>query len=529
MLFNSYEFLFAFLPITLIGFFLIGQKLGRAAAIAWLIFASLFYYAWWNPIYVGLILASMGTNFLFGRAIGRRDSKALGSRRALLALGVIFNLSLLGYFKYANFFVDTANELLDVDVTLAPIVLPLAISFFTFQQIAYLADTYSDVTSEYSFLHYALFVTFFPQLIAGPIVHHSEMMPQFMHRAVLRLNTARLCVASAIFSIGLFKKVVIADGVARYASPVFAAAAAGETLDLFEAWGGALAYTFQLYFDFSGYSDMAVGIALMFGIKLPLNFFSPYKATNIVEFWRRWHMTLSRFLRDYVYIPLGGNRHGQPRRYANLMATMLLGGLWHGAGWTFVFWGGLHGTYLVINHAWNWLIRQSGLVSFCEATLWRSAAWGITFLAVVIAWVFFRATSFDAAITMLQGMSGMNGVSIPQAISARLGSDVAGLLADLGIRTHLGGGTNFVFTWLWIVILFPLVILAPNTFQLTRRFKPTVTQFGKETEHAVQPMRRFTLNLQWRPTMTWAGATSLIAVAAILGLSSISEFLYFQF
>ncbi len=529
MLFNSYEFLFVFLPVTLTGFFIVCRQLGREGAIVWLVLASLFYYGWWNPNYVGLILVSMVVNFLVGRNISRLSVTAGWTRGLLVVCGVAFNLLLLGYFKYANFFVSTAADLTGADIVLAPIVLPLAISFFTFQQIAYLADAYQGAASEYSFRHYALFVTFFPQLIAGPIVHHAEMMPQFMRDDVLRPQMRNFAIGGTIFAIGLFKKVVLADGVALYASPVFATAASGASLSFFEAWGGALAYTFQLYFDFSGYSDMAIGSARMFGIRLPLNFFSPYKATSIIEFWRRWHITLSRFLRDYLYIPLGGSRRGQVRRYANLLATMILGGLWHGAGWTFMFWGALHGAYLVVNHGWQWICRRSGLDAFADTVIWRWAAWLLTFLAVVAGWVFFRAESFAAAVAMFQGMAGLNGVTLPNAIVARLGTDAAAYLAALGIGAHIGGGWNFVLTWLWVGSLLVLALVAPNTLQLTRAYMPTINRFGDATANAVQPLHRLMLKLRWRTSTPWAAAISAVAAISVLGLSSVSEFLYFQF
>ena len=528
MLFNSYEFLFAFLPLTLAGFFLTRRFLGRESAISWLVIASLFYYGWWNPVYLALILASMVVNFVVGRAIGRRRLHAPRATLLFLTAGITFNLGLLGYFKYANFFVETLGAVTGSEFNLAPIVLPLAISFFTFQQIAYLADARSGTAAEYSFRHYALFVVFFPQLIAGPIVHHAEMMPQFL-RASLRPQLRNFAVGGTIFAFGLFKKVVLADGVAVYASPVFDAAAQGETLHFFQAWGGALAYTFQLYFDFSGYSDMAIGAARLFGIRLPLNFFSPYKSTSIVEFWRRWHITLSRFLRDYLYFPLGGSRRGGARRYANLLTVMLLGGLWHGAGWTFVAWGALHGIYLVINHAWIWVRTCVGLEALTETATWRGGAWLLTFLAVVVGWVFFRATSFEAALAMLSGMVGLNGVSLPNALVIRLGPQAPSALAEFGIGTHLGGGWRFVFTWLWIGALLPLVLIAPNTVQLARAYKPTVTRFGDANLHAVQPFPSGVAALRWRAGGVWAAVVSTIAAMGILGLSSVSEFLYFQF
>ncbi|MCG8098700.1 MAG: MBOAT family protein, partial [Candidatus Thiodiazotropha taylori] len=351
MLFNSFEFIFLFLPITFFVFFFIGKRNHHRVAISWLILCSLFFYGWWDPAYLGLILFSMLFNYSFGIMLSS-DSNGI-YKKTLLIIGVAVNLSLLGYFKYTNFLVDQINIVAGTEFNIERIVLPLAISFFTFQQIAYLVDAYRKETNEYNFLKYCLFVTFFPQLIAGPIVHHKEMLPQFDQDSIYKINNHYLALGLTIFSIGLFKKVVLADNVAVYANLIFSAAENGEPLSFFEAWVGALAYTFQLYFDFSGYSDMAIGLAYMFGIKLPINFNSPYKATSIIDFWRRWHITLSRFLRDYLYFTLGGNKMGLVRRYANLFITMLLGGIWHGAGWTFVFWGMLHGFYLMVNHAWR--------------------------------------------------------------------------------------------------------------------------------------------------------------------------------
>ena len=293
------------------------------------------------------------------------------------------------------------------------ILLPLAISFFTFQQIAYLIDAYRYETQEYNFLHYCLFVTFFPQLIAGPIVRHKEMLPQFSKDKIYKLHYKHIAIGLAIFAIGLFKKVIFADGIAIYATPVFMLAETEAAMTFFEAWGGALAYTLQLYFDFSGYSDMAVGIGFMFGIKLPINFNSPYKATSIIDFWRRWHITLSRFLRDYLYVALGGSRKGKVRRFVSVFLTMLLGGIWHGAGWTFVFWGLLHGFYLLVNHMWRKVtmdvFKWSHKIGIVELTIYRV----LTLFAIVIGWVYFRAESFTGANHMILTMLGVHGVSLP--------------------------------------------------------------------------------------------------------------------
>ena len=330
-------------------------------------------------------------NYVIGNSLNENFKKVRVHKSSLLAFGVIANLSLLGYFKYTDFFLENFNLAFDGSVPLLHMALPLAISFFTFQQIAYLVDSYRGETAEYDFLNYALFVTFFPQLIAGPIVHHAEMMPQFASKWNLVKNYKNIATGLFIFSIGLFKKVVIADTFATWATAGFDHA---EVLNLLEAWATSLSYTFQLYFDFSGYTDMAIGAALLFNIKLPINFNSPYKALDIQDFWRRWHITLSRFLRDYIYIPLGGNRKGSFRTYNNLLATFILGGIWHGAGWTFVFWGFLHGMALVIHRFW----KQLGF------TMPKTLAWFITFNFINIAWVFFRAKEWDDAIKVLKAM-----------------------------------------------------------------------------------------------------------------------------
>jgi alginate O-acetyltransferase complex protein AlgI len=529
MLFNSYEFILLFLPVALAGFFFFRAQFGANGGISWLVVASLFFYGWWNPVYLVLIVSSMLINFAIGRSMARIGGAKSDYRRSRLIFGIILNLSLLGYFKYAMFLVESVGFVSGRDYSIDEIILPLAISFFTFQQIAYLIDAYEGSASEYSFTHYALFVTFFPQLIAGPIVHHAEMMPQFMRGEALRPRYRNFAIGGTIFAIGLFKKTVLADGVAQYSTPVFAAAYNGVTLDFFQAWGGSLAYTMQLYFDFSGYSDMAIGSARLFGVRLPINFFSPYKATSIVEFWRRWHMTLSRFLRDYLYIPLGGNRRGKIRRHANLLVTMLLGGLWHGAGWTFVMWGALHGSYLIVNHLWHWVCQKCGLMGMRNHVLWKATAWLITFVAVVVGWVFFRAESFDAAVVILRGMAGLNGASIPNAISVRLGSEMAGFLRLFGVESHLGGGEVFVYTFAWVIGLMFLTVIAPNTVQLMQKYRPTVDHYSNPETYAVQPFRKTINAIQWRPNRWWAIVISFAAGLGFLALSSVSEFLYFQF
>ena len=509
MLFNSYPFILLFLPITLWVFFWIGRTRPPLAA-GWLALASLFFYGWWNPAYVVLLVASIMVNFALGRTIAQATTR----RKAWVTLAIAANLGLLAYYKYANFFVATANQLTGAHWSLGEIVLPLGISFFTFTQIAYLVDTYKGYVTEYRFVHYVLFVTYFPHLIAGPVLHHKEMMPQFADDATYRPSAENFAVGVTIFVFGLAKKVILADGIAPFAAQAFAAPAPPALL---EAWGGVLAYTFQLYFDFSGYSDMAIGLSRMFGVHLPLNFDSPYKATSISDFWRRWHMTLSRFLRDYLYISLGGNRGGHLLRYRNLMVTMLLGGLWHGAGWTFVVWGGLHGAYLAVNHAWAHL-RERNLPWLPIGTWWyRALAVALTFLAVVIAWVFFRAPDFTTATTILRGMVGLSGVTLPAALGHALGPWQA-LLESHGVTFTLGGGARFVQTWARVVALAAIAFTLPNTQQWMARYAPVLD--GRA------PVRTGAL---WRPSAAWALAVGVMGTACLLSLDRVSEFLYFQF
>jgi alginate O-acetyltransferase complex protein AlgI len=495
VLFNSYAFLFGFLPVVLFLYFLVGKRSARAA-IGFLALASLFFYAWWNPRYLLLLCGSVVFNYLVGRRLARSPERARGDLAALW-LGVAGNLMLLGTYKYAGFFAVNANALAGLALPIPHILLPLGISFFTFTQIAYLVDAYRKEVREYRFANYGLFVTFFPHLLAGPVLHHAEVMPQFALRETFRFNPENFAVGLTIFAIGLFKKVVLADGIAGFATPTFDAAAHGATLTFLAAWGGALSYTFQLYFDFSGYSDMAIGLARLFGIVFPANFNSPYRAASIIDFWRRWHMTLSRFLRDYLYIPLGGGRCHPLRRHANLMATMLLGGLWHGAGWTFVIWGGLHGLYLVLNHVWRAFSRRWLTAFPLPPALGRALAKLLTFVAVVFAWVFFRAESLPAAQAMLDGMAGLNGISIadPYYYGA---PQLKGLL-----------------------IMFAIVWGLPNAQQLLRRYRPVILTYPDEASESTR--------LGWRPSAAWALLTAVLLLAAVINLTHVSEFLYYQF
>ena len=392
MLFNSYDYLCYFLPLTLAGYFALGRR--PALATAWLVAASLFFYAWWRPADLALIVASILGNFLLGRAL----QAARPGGGALLAIGVAANLAALAFFKYTRFLLDAVGHATGVAMPAIDIALPLGISFFTFTQIAFLVDCRRARVGEASLPNYALFVSFFPHLLSGPILHHSEMMPQFASPTNKRPDASHLAAGLYLLCIGLAKKVLIADSLAPIADAGFGHAASIGSAD---AWLAVAAYTLQLYFDFSGYTDMALGAARLFNIRMPINFDSPYRASDLRDFWARWHITLSRFLREYLYIPLGGNRRGSVRTAANLLVTFALGGLWHGAAWTFVAWGVLHGVGLVTLRAW----RRTGW------RLPRLAAWALTLLFVMIGWTFFRAHSLGDATAMLRAMAGAPAVA----------------------------------------------------------------------------------------------------------------------
>jgi alginate O-acetyltransferase complex protein AlgI len=501
MLFNSYVFLLVFLPLTLAAFSVLAGRSARGTTIL-LLLAAFVFYGWDSPWRHVVVLALMiAVNFAIARRLARTPGSA--ARRILLAVGVGANLLVLGYFKYAGFLLGQFG--LDGRFT---VLLPLGISFYTFTQIAYLVDVYDGRAREYDPANYALFVTWFPHLIAGPIIHHKEMMPQFAAAFRARIQPALVVGGLSVFAVGLAKKVLLADNLAPLADAVFGRGG-HVALTFAEAWTGALAYALQIYFDFSGYSDMAIGLSLMLGVRLPLNFNSPYKAASIVDFWRRWHMTLSRFLREYLYIPLGGNRRGSPRRYVNVMATMLIGGLWHGAGWTFVAWGGLHGVYLVINHAW----RALGV------PLPRVPAAALTFLAVVVAWVFFRASDFAAATSLLHVMALGHGVSLPRWLPAWSAIEALGLHLDGAFhnvlfrpdRAMLTVGAGLAAVW-----------LLPNTQQFFSHLRPALSPAD-----GPEQLRR--CRLVWRPSWQWGCVLGLLFAADFVALGGESPFLYFRF
>ena len=456
MLFSSWQFIFLFLPITFFVYFWLNNRRLVVVGKAWLVLASLYFYAYWDIQYLPLILGSILFNYAVGTGLAQahpgepatsQSPRRSANRKVILAIGIAANLALLGYFKYADFFLENVNAVFGSAIPLPGIVLPLAISFFTFTQIVYLVDSYRGETAEYDLLKYTLFVTFFPHLIAGPIVHHGHLMPQFDSPWTLYRRYPNIQRGLLIFSIGLFKKVVIADTFATWATAGFDG---GQELDFFAAWAASLSYTFQLYFDFSGYCDMAIGASLLFNIWLPINFNSPYKAFSIQDFWRRWHITLSNFLRDYLYIPLGGSRVAIPRMYLNLFLTFLLGGLWHGATWMFVIWGALHGSALVAHRFW----QRMGL------SMPRAMAWLLTFLFVNFAWVFFRAKTMDDATRVLRGMADFDsilGVSVSSLPTAGLAW--GGWLSDVLAKILPNAMLPYFTTYLAIATGFVLVSL----------------------------------------------------------------------
>jgi D-alanyl-lipoteichoic acid acyltransferase DltB (MBOAT superfamily) len=481
MLFNSYAFILVFLPVTLAVFYTLNRG-NRHLALGSLALASLVFYGWWSLQALALLMVLMTTNYVIVCFLLQTAASRRRLRQITATAGIVGNLIVLGYFKYANFFLENWAAISGSDFSYVAIVLPLGLSFFTFQKIALIVDAYQRKVSDLTPVGYLLFVSFFPQLIAGPIVHHRDVMPQFANpRPVCSKVIAEGII---LFSIGLAKKVLLADTVAQWAAPMFDKASLGQALCFSDAWLGAMAYALQLYLDFSGYCDMAIGLALLFGIRLPLNFNSPYKAENIIEFWRRWHMTLSRFLRDYLYIPLGGNRHGHLRRYINLAITMLLGGLWHGAAWTLVVWGALHGI-LSVNHAWIAFRRRMQWRDLSNP-LTRLAGTGITFIAVLVAWVFFRAADLSTAVSILRAMSGLAEQQAPSII----------------------GNIGFMH----IAVLLGVVWFAPNSNQI-----------------ATHIYEKFLSSSLRAPVQIVGVACGLVFAICFMSLTRVTEFLYFQF
>ena len=472
MLFNSIDFLFVFLPVTFFVYFLLNKLKLVNLATGWLVIASLAFYSYWKLDYLPIILISMLFNYSIGKTLSD-DNKLKINKKLVMVFAVIVNVGLLVYYKYFDFLIQNINAVFHQNFNYMNIVLPLAISFFTFQQIAYIVDSYEGKTKEYDFLTYALFVTFFPQLIAGPIVHHKEMMPQFANLRNRFINHKNISIGLFLLAIGLFKKVMIADNLSPF---VIMSYENIPVLTFFESWCVSICYTMQLYFDFSGYCDMAMGIGYLFNIILPQNFNSPYIADSIQDFWRRWHMTLSRFLKDYIYIPLGGNRNGQFKTYRNLFSTFLIGGIWHGANWTFIIWGAMHGIMICIHRFWKNL----------NIKMYHWFAVLITFLFVNFTWVYFRAPHISKANEVIKSMFGLNGF--------------APIVIDK-LRLSLYGGSIKISLFLIIPAII-LIFFVKNSVDFSKKFKPNWIYFI---------------------------ATFAMLLVSILSLNKVSEFLYFQF
>ncbi len=538
MLFNSYLYILGFLPVTIAGFLVLG-RFSKPWALGWLIVASVVFYGWWRPLNLLIIGPSLAVNYLLGRAIlgMMADAGKARLRTTLLVIGIIFNVCFLGYFKYANFALSVANDVGGTEFVFKNIILPLGISFITFQKIAFLIDIAGGRIKSFTSRDFLLFVMFFPQLIAGPIVHYPETIPQFQ-RAETRYDPTLYAMGITLFCFGLFKKVVLADGIAAHVTPIYSFAAAGETVTLLQGWIAALGFTLQIYFDFSGYTDMACGAALFFGIRLPFNFNSPLRATSIVEFWLRWHVTLTRFLTAYVFNaitlrltrkrvvarkPMLKARGSDPFAFFHLIAwpilfTMLLSGIWHGAGYTFVIWGLMHGVYLVINHAWRQYGPRPANPAAPKSVWTLAASFLVTFLAVVVAQVVFRAPDMATAVNVIQGMFGLGGLSLPGKLAAMTG------LPPMRVLEGAIDMREFATASAYVVVLLAIALLMPNTLQMMSRYDP-VLQTPKQPPLVAGT--RWTL--YWAPNALWMVAIAGLAVVSMLWLTGKSEFLYWQF
>ncbi len=465
-----------FLPFVWVGFFLLGRSRPQIAA-AFLSLASICFLGSWDVQGVPILVGSILVNYAAGYFILEYRRWAL----TICILAVVFDLTFLAFFKYADFMLWNVNELFGWSFPLLHIGLPLGISFYTFTQLAFLVDAYRKQVRDLSPTNYLLFVTYFPHLIAGPILHHATMMPQFAQRKVYQPQTAEITIGLVFFTMGLAKKVLLADSFALWANPIFAASATDTHIHFWDAWIGLLTYSLQIYFDFSGYSDMAVGLSKLFGIDIPFNFNSPYKSRSIIEFWKRWHITLSIFLRDYVYIPLGGNRRGS--RYVNLIVTMLIGGLWHGASWTFVVWGGLHGFYLVVNHLWRYVKLK---LAWQPSFLTRHCSLPLTFAVVLFAWIFFRAESFESAMRLIEATLSFHDI----------GKWDASVHSDTRVACYIGIGLTICWAF-------------PNSQEISKRLG--------------------SLLQSWRWFYYGATIAMVLILLMINESRGVSEFIYFNF
>ena len=542
MLFNSYEFVFAFLPVTVIVYLLL-RSVSRPFALGWVILASILFYAWWRPFNLLIIGPAIAVNYLCARVLLALagDEAKQRAKNAVLALGIAFNIGVLGYFKYANFAVDVVNDVAGTDFVLAHIILPLGISFITFQKIAFLMDVAGQRVKSFTARDFLLFVLFFPQLIAGPIVHYRETISQF-HDAPKRISSPLFAAAMSLFVFGLFKKVVLADGIAPHVSPIYEFVSDGGQATLVQAWLASVGFTLQIYFDFSGYSDMACGAALLFGVRLPLNFNSPLQAANIIDFWQRWHVTLTRFLTAYVYNPISlamtrrraaegkgllRSSNAAVPAFIQVLAgptllTMLLSGVWHGAGYTFIIWGALHGGFLVVNHAWRQYVEPRGAALNLIGR--RTAAflgWAVTFLCVAASMVFFRAPDTNTAVEILRGMMGLNGVSLPQRI--------AELIQAPGVPLMMLGANEvyapeFLKGMAYLAGLFAIAMFMPNTLQVLSRQEPVLHPPTRPPRIAGTGPA-----VHWRPSLVWMVFIAALAALSVTLLGGESEFLYWQF
>jgi alginate O-acetyltransferase complex protein AlgI len=543
MLFNSSEFLFVFLPVALSGFYILGT-LSRTSAIRWLIFISLVFYAWWRPVNVLIIAPSIVINFAFARILLRLN-EGEGSGRAsnlVLALGICFNVVFLGFFKYTDFIFGTINDVLGANLVLRHIILPLGISFITFQKIAFLVDVQAGRVRSFTFQDYCTFVLFFPQLIAGPIVHYREMMPQF-HAASCRFDKENVAVGLTLLFFGLFKKVVFADNIALLITPIYDHAAAGGRTSFLLAWMAAIGFTLQIYFDFSGYTDMALGLARFFGIRLPPNFDSPLRASNIIDYWLRWHMTLTRFLTAYIYNPLvlwltrrrlakgqPGFRGRNPTvgAFASLLMfplviTMFVSGLWHGAGYGFIVWGLLHGLCLTVNHGWRVVAARLWPDRPSYDRIMKPAGLVLTFVSVSAAMIFFRSPTMTSAIDLVKGIVGLNGIAMPRALFDHLGPLTSAFHRVGVIADESWSGQDFVKTAIWIFVLMFVALACPNTLQILARYEPALGVEPRSTKLAIGRI------IEWNASLPWAIAMSVVAAIAIASIGGPSEFLYWQF
>ena len=498
MLLNSFSFLFLFLPVALFFFYLAGSSRFQLA-IPWLAGISLTFYAFFGWALTVLLVGSIIMNYALGMLLN--DNSPNNRKRAKLTLffGIICNIGVLIFFKYFDIFGGTRPSAFTIDLR-PNLIMPLALSFFTFQQIMYLVETWRGKLKDTKFLHHFLYITFFPQLLIGPIVRPSEFFPQLKDKNVFHIDAARFATGLTLISFGLFKKVILADGISRYANSAFDAAAQGAILSLEEAWSGTLSFTLQIYFDFSGYSDMAVGLGYLFGFRLPINFNSPYKASSLISFWHRWHITLSQFVRDYIYIPFGGNRHGSLRRSVNIIKIMLLAGIWHGAGATFIIWGGAHGIGLVINHYWQDLRKSLGHSLKNENFFSKITARIVTFLTVTVLWVFFRAENLDSALSIFQSLLGMHTPPDPDFNNVKISEDR-----------------------LWFFLL--IIWFAPNTKEIMFEHSDENKKLDPLQQSPESKKRWY----HWHPNQLWAALTALLFIICILELTQSREFIYFQF